>query len=193
MKFSFVLISLLIGWVSCVPDSLTGERLESYLSSEKEGASKVWSNDQVKIKAIYQPSDLMAFRQIQIMDELESDSLYQALVQEYSRRTFFHMQIEPVQAGLTAKDLFDANSTYFNFEIAKELFLLQDTDTIPCITADLERSIGLKPTLNFYLAFDKPVNQDFSLLFKGYGSKEGSPVKFNYSFSAIHSIPKLKY
>lgn len=177
---------------SCAPSQLSESKLLTWLQDEGNDCTIKSTTSQLDFSCQYLPAEVMALKQIRVLGEDETDSAFLSLEKEYLKGSFFKLQITPIQEGLTPKALYDANSEYFNFQMANDLKLIQGADTSQCLSAFVERSAGLKPFLQFELAFDTPIKSDATLLYEGFGSEEGQPIQFKFSQQAIESIPRLK-
>lgn len=150
----------------------------------------------VKYTLQYQPIDYL------VMLELKSFSIPPEIFKEqYDRfkgmeHYVFHVDTKDVESlilksGDTSKNK-NSLMEYFNFQVQKDIKLVEGSDTIPCGIAECESSMGMLPYYSLVIGFpNREYTGDREFLFtnKRIGTGE---VKLLVKGQSIQNLPKLK-
>ncbi len=181
--------------LSACTSTLPPNELSKWVEAPENGCAAEETLGDYSLKASVLPANLMAYKQLRILEEAVTDSAFRALEKEYLKGRYFKFSIDFSRHADKAKEFLQTHSDYLNFYIAQDLHLVVGTDTIMCSVANLERSASFSPSLNYELAFDTEdhtlADKDLVLLYRG-GLSEGKPVTFPFFSDNLNDIPNLK-
>ncbi len=148
----------------------------------------------------YIPADLLALEEFEAMREPTSED-WDSLCNIYksSQVILFSIKANRSQHEFLKQissdyNEYQTNLHYYSFQIQKDIFLIEDGDTLVCDFIHMERTFDISPEIRMLLAFDasqQPTPTDKTILYDDTRLGLG-PVKLTIAKQEIEQIPTLK-
>jgi len=160
-----------------------------YLASEKQIGK-------LNFAVLYKPLDYMILSDI---DSLNAET-YLAKKKEYDNLQYYIFSIglnsnegDLLKSGLNTSLDYTQLIEYMSFELQHDLKLFDGNIELPCTLMHFERTFGLRPYVNFMVAFERTKNTDNAEKTLVYDDKlyKVGTVKLKIKKEAITSIPQL--
>lgn len=179
---------------SCWKKKLPAKEYYSYVVNEENNLHKNKSINDFIFDVQFKPVDFI------ICSEYKNQlnrAVYSQRKSELEGMVYFNLKLKNKN-----RDLFEINSEnvkdvelkryYYSFDFAKDIYLEQNGNVIPCGLFHLERSYDLNGFKMFQLAFPvKTVSNDLTLVIDSRILALG-PVKVNFKKKDISNIPSIE-
>jgi len=195
--FSVLLCIVLSG---CARNELAPAEYEAWYVEEKKSLQAEKQVGELKFELQYRPADhvlLLDTKNMQLSAaELEARRRELAGLQHFTLRLSAEGHTDDLlKFRLSNAGEYASRVEYFAFGLQKELKLVEDGDTLPCVLFQYERTFGVSPYSTFVLAFParepkKKSAQDKTLIYNDviFGS---GPVKLTVRGERIDEVPQL--
>ncbi len=194
-KLLFIFAGLCI--LSC-QRALNPLEMVSFLENPDHGASGSAPLSGLNLEASYQPAELLAYRQIQLLEDAPSDSVYGGLKQEYNSRMQFRVKLKAPETAAPShiKDVFAGQPEYLSFGFGRDIRLIAGEDTLAPVMDIFEKSAGITNSLLWEVSFPLDLNtldnnMNLHLMYQG-SLSSGQPVIIPFTVKNLKSIPSLK-
>ncbi len=167
-----------------------------YVEDSKNGLLVSLQNiNNIRYTLQYQPADYLVFEELKSVSVSSEDFKTQYkrfkglehYVFKINRRAFDSLAEQKNDTSKTKKRLND----YFDFNIQKDIKLVNGNDTISCSISQCESSFGMTPYYTFVVGFEnKTIEGDRTFYFNGKKIGVGD-VKLEVSGRSIDKIPEL--
>jgi len=144
----------------------------------------------------YKPHEYLAIRALR-KTEIEA-AILQAKVSEMEDLQYFTFQLgkqdgsDVLKSNIGQSGDYSKNIEYLSFGLQKDLKLVEERDTLPCVLHHFERSYGITPAAKIVLAFPATStikNKTFIYEDSHFGI---GTIKMTISEQALANIPKIK-
>jgi hypothetical protein len=167
----------------------------SWIEDKNNGLQKEKKIDEVLFTVQYRPLPYIICEEEKKMDLV--DSLVKRRSAELDGMQYVSMKIEVpngelLKYGTTTTEQYEDRVNYFSFGMQKDIQLVEDGDTLPCLLFHYERVYDLAPYGTFLIAFSKgkDVNGDKTLIFSDNQFNKGI-IKFYFNGKDMRKVPQL--
>lgn len=189
-KVIFILV--LASFFSC-ERSLSPEEYVAWAKSNSGNLIQKTSLKNIQLALKYEPSDLLIAEEI-LMDKSVNRGSVKLAYDEFEH---FQFQISKLNGGnvLEIDESQQLNRytrvNYFTFLAKKDFVIIQNEDTLNCLSAHLSQTYNLSPNIDISLAFNRlKEDQDFQFIYNDTQFKLGK-IKFQFGKELFADIPKL--
>ncbi|MCB0761746.1 MAG: hypothetical protein KDC12_09510 [Flavobacteriales bacterium] len=187
ISWSVLLVTLLQGCTRVE----SREEYYSYLLNEENGLLFSTASQQVELKIIYTPPELVAWK------SYPEEEICQ-VVEEYAEYVSFEMRLTPksentnlLLAGIGSGEEFAIRQKYLDFDLKNNLFLVSGLDTLVCTNYHKSRNYGLTPYQSIEFSFwGLPIGEGVKLILDDRLFNLGRN-EFIIKKDALADLPKL--
>lgn len=169
-----------------------------------------WAKDNQELLFQQQQSEGYAFElqyrpipQIigQELDDLNDKEKYNNRYQELKGLQYYNLYVRPLKAkGMSTINQNQLNqpaglSRYLSYEMQKDLYLVENKDSLPCVLFHFESYADLNKKNNFVLAFPRRDTMDLTpktIVLKPSVFNQ-QPISFTYNQETLTQIPALSW
>jgi len=217
-RANIVGIIVLSAFFSCSDESTVSEetKQESHLEMQNIGMDLplnefvTWvaakENDLTKTKEIselnyrlsYMPKECLAY--IETKNTEYSKELFEEARTHYDGMTYFNLRIELkggsgelLKYNLNSGQQYNDRITYMSFKMQKDVFLVQDKDTLYPGLFHFERIYEVAPYATVMMAFDNEKfnpEEEFTIVYDDKLFNKGY-IKYNYSTKQLIDLPNI--
>ncbi|HXP52335.1 MAG TPA: hypothetical protein VN922_20440 [Bacteroidia bacterium] len=168
-----------------------------WVEDEQNGLKKKKEIEDIVFYAQYKPLPYIVCEEERKNDL--PDTTIKRRTSELKGMQYLTLKIELKQAkgellryGISTTDDYNSRVSYFSFDMQKDLQLVEEGDTLPCLLFNYERIYGLAPYATFSLAFakGKNINADKTLILFDHIFNKGL-VKFYFKGKDIEAVPQV--
>lgn len=145
--------------ISCSKDSLSVVDFVRYVKNPDNGLITERKVGDFKFTLQYEPVDYLALRELR-NDKITQEN-FESTKKQFGNSVYFDFVIttlDPQEDLLKGKDgdsiKFNQRLNYFSFDFNQKVFLVDGTDTLPCMLHHFERTFGISPENHISLAFE---------------------------------------
>jgi hypothetical protein len=183
-------------FASCSPDSLAPAEYVQYTQNAKNGLHVSMVADSFTYDLQYEPASYYVLKKVNPYDfeasELDTIIAEAQELEHFNLRLGHQVESEYLRIGQTDPDGYFERLRFYSFDVQKHLFLIQSTDTLPCLGVQFDRTYGMTPFINLSLTFenrkDEKIDEQKLVYF--------DPLRNNtivpFEITQMHTIPKLK-
>jgi len=194
----FYFICLIFFVCSCEHQELKPLDYVQYIENPKNGLHPTIEKIPFVFSLQYKPLDYVALEELR-----QPNVTYNQLKEEkksFGNMQYFTLRIsttdstnDVLKTGTSSKEDYSKRQNYFDFNIQRDLKLIEYGDTLPCRLCHCIRSYGLAPYSDFVLAFDGQLKDDgdIKFIYEDKMLKTGL-VTFVITQNSITNIPKIK-
>lgn len=184
--------------------TLEPDELKSWVMNPDNGLLKEKEIYPFRISLLYKPTSFVVLHELKIAPEAKE---FQQLVKEQSAYYHFTLRIDSkdrkeefLKTGIKDNGEYYERLQYFTGLIQKDVSIITDNDTLPCVFAHLERLYHMASYGDLHLVFpvSKKDNKNstdmvgsLSFIYEDYILGVG-PLKFTYDTETINQIPQIK-
>lgn len=203
VNLMFFLLMLLVCSCSNSP-TVEPDELKNWVMNPDNGLLKEKEIYPFRISLLYKPAPFVVLHELKIAPEAKE---FQQLVKEQSAYYHFTLRIDSkdrkeefLKAGIKNNGEYYERLQYFTGLIQKDVSIITDNDTLPCVFAHLERLYHMASYGDIHLVFpvSKKDNKNstdmvgsLSFIYEDYILGVG-PLKFTYDTETINQIPQIK-
>lgn len=199
-SYTFLFIILGISLSAC-KKSLAPKAYVQWVKSAENGLHKQKEVYPLKLDLLYTPQDY------QIVNNLKTNTIKEEVYQKEQDRLgdlqYYHLKLSVVDAegrldvgNYQIRTMAEQQKRlgYLSFGMQKDIHLIEEGDTLPCVVYHYEQSYDVKPERSFLVAFDQRVDskdktKTFILDSPVFGT---GPMKIQIEASDLLNVPYLK-
>lgn len=191
--YNYISLVLLAITTSCSKNSLPEDEYMNWVKNPENGLSVSQNSEEFVFTTFYEPEDYLLLKNSKKLSD-------ESLQDELSSTQYYVLKIESksgtdvLKTGIFSEEEYYNRIFYLSDYILKDLTLVYETDTLPCLFAHYERNYGLAPYAKVTFGFERKkelANKSRKIVFEDPVFKGGT-LKFNYPTSVFNSIPKLE-
>lgn len=170
----------------------------SWVIDEENGLTKKKKISDIDYKIAYLPAEQMAY--MELKNEPYTEEKFNSTLQNYKNMSYFNFRIElnsqsgeVLKYNLNSAQHYSERINYLAFGMQKDIFMIQNGDTLFSGLYHFERIYDLAPYATVMLAFDDKKfkkENEFSIVFNDHLFNKGY-IKYNYKPNQIIDLPNL--
>jgi len=185
---------------SCQKRRLSPSDYVSFITDSKNELNIRKNVGKYIVRSQYEPVDYLALLEIGKSANSISRSEFESVKRRFEKLSCFTFSISDTNSGgdlirSMLKDTLEKRqlTNYLNFEMQKDLLLIQGSDTSACVLFHYEHSYGISSENRFVLGFENKnegldIISNMKLLFKGQMLDLGTVI-FEYKKEYLEKIP----
>lgn len=197
VKSKILLWLCIVVMVSCKKDMYSPREYIEWVEEEENGLLQHQESKDFRYTFLLKPKEFVALKSMK-KSNITKDQFENTLL-EYEDLNFGSLWIESVsgQAVNNRKDgdLGNEIASYYAFGIQKDLYLLENADTLKCLYIHQVQEGGITNKLQFLLAFEASKNRDIKAKTAVFNHSIAGQnnVMFNFQLKTLTNIPKIKF
>lgn len=202
LLYFILLIGVFIVFDACklTETKVSPDEYITYISNPKNGLVRESKIGEISFTVEYKPELYMALLEVEKFGLTKDKHTIDSLKYNYNNQHFFVLKIavegnnDFLQAGLSNQEEYFKRVEYYNTQFLNDVLLISGSDTIACLSANIERNFGISPQTNISLLFENNSNNSTSKnLCILIDDKILGTSKNNFCFdkNSINNIPQL--
>jgi hypothetical protein len=181
-------------------EDLSMEEFVNWYSEGEHKLTKTKDVSEIRYQLSFLPAEAMAFLELRKTQGGYDFSRFQQVRQDYSEMSYFSFKIQaPENSGellkyqLSSPAAYEERVKYLSFQMEKDIWLIQDKDTIPPGLYHFERVFEAAPYATAMFAFDNKLfrrDAEFTIVYHDQLFDKGF-IKFNYKPKQLINLPNI--
>lgn len=174
------------------------EEFVKWVGDKQNDLSKSKEISEMKYHLTYVPKECMAF--LELKDEAYTPEQFNNSLNSYKTMSYFNFRIELkdgkgelLKYNLTSPQQYTERINYVSFGMQKDIFLVQEKDTLLPGLYHFERTFDVAPFTTVMLAFDNEKfdpEKEFTIVYNDRLFNKGY-IKYNYQPKQLIDLPNL--
>lgn len=174
------------------------EEFVKWVGDKQNDLSKSKEISEMKYHLTYVPKECMAF--LELKDEAYTPEEFNSALNSYKTMSYFNFRIELkdgkgelLKYNLTSPQQYTERINYVSFGMQKDIFLVQEKDTLLPGLYHFERTFDVAPFTTVMLAFDNEKfdpEKEFTIVYNDRLFNKGY-IKYNYQPKQLIDLPNL--